>query len=156
MVATELVGGGMAPIMVAAAVDEHNEVAAKISGPLASAQPDRGRRTEGAAALVLEAHAGAADRTLAVVHWGTAWRGTEPSIPAPELRAQVILVRDGDVPSAWRDAPCAVVSERAGDHESVGGVALVAAVATLAAGDADEVLVLGRGPDRGYAWILRR
>jgi hypothetical protein len=47
------------------------------------------------------------------------------------------------------------VADRAGDHESVGGMALVSAVAALVEGDVEEVLVVGTGPDRGYAVTLR-
>lgn len=154
-VALDLVRDGLAPRVVAAAVDEHNEVAAKVSAPIACDIPDRGARAEGAAALLIEPLAEAGARALAEVVWGASWRGDEPSIPPPTGAGQVCLARAGRVPAAWAALPRYVVADRAGDHESVGGAALVTAVSAIASQRAAEVLVIGRGPDRGYAWILR-
>jgi 3-oxoacyl-[acyl-carrier-protein] synthase II len=154
--AIDLVATGECDKVIAAAVDEHNEVAARVSAPLTCGLPDRGARAEGAAALTIEARATAA-RPLALFTWERAWRGAMPELPPPSTaRAAVFLARAIELPPAWRDVPAHVIAERAGDHESVGGIALTAAVAALGAGLVDEALVLGTAPDRGYAWALRR
>lgn len=154
-VALDMARDGLAPRVVAASVDEYNEVAAKVSAPVACGISDRGARAEGAAAVVIEPLAQAGDRALAEIVWGASWRGDEPAIPPPSGVAEVYLARSGTVPAAWGDLPQRVIAERAGDHESVGGATLVTAVSAIASGRAAEVLVIGRGPDRGYAWILR-
>jgi 3-oxoacyl-[acyl-carrier-protein] synthase II len=156
VIAMELVASGACDVMIAAAVDEHNEVAAVISAPLTCGLPHRGARAEGAAALAIEPLERAVARALAVIAWSKSWRGAAPELPAPSPGAAVFMVRAGEIPAAWRGVPAHVIAERAGDHESVGGLALVAAVAAIAQGVAEEVLVLGTAPDRGYAWALRR
>lgn len=159
-IAAELVESGECDKMVAAAVDEHNLVAARISGPLTSGIADRSARTEGAAAVAVERLADAGSRALATIAWWRAWRGAAPELPPPRARSRAVVLsaRPCSVPTSWRGVPRQVVADRAGDHESAGGVALVAAVAALCSpdGGVDEVLVLGAAPDRGYAWALTR
>ena len=65
----------------------------------------------------------------------------------------VLSARDLPPPPGWEGAAYRLVA-RAGSHESAGAFALACATAVLAGGEADEVLVLGGGPDRGYAFIL--
>lgn len=153
--ASDMLVFGITNRVVAAAVDEHNELAAKVSLPVTCNLADRGARSEGAAALVLELASEAEDRALARVGWQAAWRGDMPALPPPGDDALLVLVRDAAAPG-WESVPRRIVADRAGDHEAVGGLALVAAVAVLVRGDAAEVLVLGNAPDRGYAWVLRR
>ena len=149
----DLLRHGFADCVVAAGVDEHNLVASRASMVVGEI-PGRNARSEGAAALVLE-HAGGDKTPLAEVASSQAWRGSEPALAAPGDDAAVILVRPGPVPPGWEQAPRHVIADRAGDHESVGGVALVAAVALIASRTHREVLVVGRAPDRGYAFVLR-
>ncbi len=157
MIAVDMIQSGVANKFVVAAVDEYNEVACKVSGPRVCGVVDRGARSEGAAALVVESFEAAGDRRLAEVVWSAAWRGEAPSIPAPTGRGLVCQSRGATQPVlGWQGLPHHVVADRAGDHESVGGIALVVAVAALHAKDVDEVLLIGHGVDRGYAWILRR
>ncbi len=153
--ALDLVRDGAAPVAVAAAVDEHNEVAARISGPALCGLPDRRARAEGAAALAIEPWEAAGPRALAEVVWGAAWRGRPPALPVPAEGALLFTARHGEVPAPWSGVARRVLADRAGDHESVGGVALVTAVSALVSRRTTEALVLGCGPDRGYAWVLR-
>jgi hypothetical protein len=56
----------------------------------------------------------------------------------------------------WADAPSVEVASRAGNHEGLGGISLVAAVAALSAGRAKDALVFGVAPDRWAAIVLTR
>jgi 3-oxoacyl-[acyl-carrier-protein] synthase II len=158
-IAIDLVAAGETAAVVAGAVEELSEVALRVSSPVSSALPDRGRRGEGAAALLVESESAARARgatPLCVVSAVTAWRGRAPEIAPPKgERAVVIVAREETpVPPCWADRPVHVLAARAGDHESVGAIALAAAAGALSAGAADEVLVLGGAPDRGYACLL--
>jgi hypothetical protein len=80
-------------------------------------------------------------------------RGARPALPPPRrARALTVGARAGvSAPDGW---PAPRVVHGAGNHECVGGFALAAAVDLLAVGEADEILVLGEAPDRGYAFLL--
>lgn len=146
-----------AEAVVVAAVEEHSAVATAVSSPSNSGLrgPARG---EGAAALLLEPAEAArrrGARARAVLAARHAWRGARPPLPGPgSTRAATVVARPHlEAPPGW---PPSRSVRRAGDHEAVGGAALVAAVALLDAGEVDEVLVLGDAPDRGYAFLLVR
>ncbi|MBW2523325.1 MAG: 3-oxoacyl-ACP synthase, partial [Deltaproteobacteria bacterium] len=95
-----------------------------------------------------------------VAAWAT-WRG-EPeaawaSIPAPGTRCAVYSARpldEAQLPPSWRQAPRRTAAPAAGDHESLGGFAAVAAVAALELEPLDSALLLGIAPDRGFALVL--
>ena len=165
--AAELIAAGEADLMLAGGVEQLSEIAKKVLGPL-WARGDRAERSEGAAVLMLESAASLRARggsAAAVLSWTGSWRGAaEPtlaSLPAPEGRALVLLTRD-DIHaeqilarSGWATVPRHAVAPRAGDHEGAGGFAAAAAVALLAAEQADQVLVVGLAPDRGYLLLLK-
>ena len=166
--ALNMIGDGFCSRVIAAAVDEYNEAAAKHSGPLCGII-DRGARSEGATAIVLEPLDACRSRALAEVTWTAAWRGNasdgegragvvfpSPTFPTRKGSAHLLMSRAAQVPSAWASVPRSTISDRAGDHESVGGIALVSAVAMLTSRAIDEALVLGCGAGRGFAWVLRR
>jgi 3-oxoacyl-[acyl-carrier-protein] synthase II len=155
LTATLLLSDGQADAVVVAAVEEHSEVASAVSSPV-NCELDGTSRGEGASALLLErARAARARgaRPLAVLAARWTWRGARPELPPPGgAHAATVVARPGTTaPPGW-PAPRSV--QRAGQHECVGGIALAAAVALLAAGDAEEVLVLGEAPDRGAAFLL--
>jgi hypothetical protein len=58
--------------------------------------------------------------------------------------------------TSWAQIPTVEVAGRAGNHEGLGGISLVAAVAAISAGRAKDVLVLGVAPDRWVAVVLTR
>jgi 3-oxoacyl-[acyl-carrier-protein] synthase II len=165
-VAWELIALGEADAMIAGAVEERSLIAEHVLGPLcADASACPGQRSEGSGAIVLEEAARAAcrgARILARVLSVEVGRGRwAPSLPGPASpRPFVILARDGGHAvqwlsgTRWNDAPRAGVAARAGHHEGVGAFAIVAAVAALSSGRADEVLVLGSAKDRWSALHL--
>jgi 3-oxoacyl-[acyl-carrier-protein] synthase II len=88
------------------------------------------------------------------------WRGNHGDwhrdIPAPTGRAAVFRARAGKLapPPAWEAVAVRCASPGAGDHEGLGGIALLAALGALDAQEIDSALVLGTAPDRGYALLL--
>jgi len=170
--AAELIEAGEQEVVVTGAVEEASELVERIlftrHTAVASSAPEERRRprSEGAAALVLEseAHAAARGRTpLAVLADVRSWAGMPGErIPGPRDpgRAHVVLVHDSaDAASrlagtGWASVVRTTVTDGAGDQEGLGATALVAAVALVHRGDADEVLVLGTDEGRGYALTL--
>jgi 3-oxoacyl-[acyl-carrier-protein] synthase II len=152
-----LIADGQADAMVVVGVEEHSPAAPRVSSRLVSGLT--GLRGEGAAALVIERAASARARgvtPLAVVRHGVGRRGDIPAVAGPEGRidrALVVSARDRPPPPSWAHAPFCPITG-AGSHESVGAFALAAAVSACATGVADEALVLGGAPDRGYAFVL--
>jgi 3-oxoacyl-[acyl-carrier-protein] synthase II len=169
--ACELVAQGEAEVVAAGSVEEASEIAERILvGLFARSQAELDMpRSEGAAAVVLEAeeHARARGaRVLARVVGVYEWRNGAPSplaaVPGPRdvQRARVILSRENGGAeglldaSAWRDAERLSVGPRAGQHEGLGGIAIAAAVGLLGQGKAQEVLAIGLSKGRGYALML--
>jgi 3-oxoacyl-[acyl-carrier-protein] synthase II len=167
----ELVALGEADVLVAGSIEGASEIAERILVGLfarSKAETDT-PRSEGAAALVLEAedHAKARGaRVLArlgeVYQWRNGAEAPLASVPLsvdPE-RARVVLPREnGGVEilleaSPWRAVPRLLVAPRAGQHEGLGGIALAAAAGLIGEGDVQEVLVVGLSIGRGYAVTL--
>jgi 3-oxoacyl-[acyl-carrier-protein] synthase II len=166
---TDWLEAGLAPGMIAGGAEPYDPFVAEVLGPACEGTPLL-RRSEGAAFLLLEPLAGAVARgarPLAVVH-----RRYELSTAAldavalepPEVpsRAFVASARDA-APCAqllaragWGSVPRLSVGASTGWHEGAGGVALAAAAARLAAGEADEALVLGWTHARIFGLHLRR
>lgn len=169
----ELVASGDGEVVVAGAVEEASELVERIllflyqGGPSDEMAGPRRPRSEGAAAVVLEAEAHAdarGARTLAHVDAVRSWtEGSPPSIAGPRLveGARVVLAQEGIDAGAlldgtgWASAPRTSVSPVAGEHEAIGATALAAAVALVHRGGASEVLVLGTTRGRGHAITLR-
>jgi 3-oxoacyl-[acyl-carrier-protein] synthase II len=145
-----------AEAMLVVGVEEASEVARLVSSPRIS-ELDGSRRGEGAAALLVERRAEAerrGARPLAILRRRWSWRGARPILPGPRgSRPLVLSARElsADWPSDW-PRPRVVADQ--GHHESAGGLALVAAVESIASGEADEALVLGHAPDRGHAFLF--
>jgi 3-oxoacyl-[acyl-carrier-protein] synthase II len=162
--AADLVEAGEADALVAASIEERSAIAERVLGPLCSGSGTwAGLRTEGASAVVIEAAESARGRNASilarVVATGTG-RG-EPGAPPPPAgaRSYVVLARETPdatrlvLAGAWARVPRLAVAPRAGHHEALGGIAVVAAVGAIASGRADEVLVLGLSPDR-WAFVV--
>jgi len=150
-----LLDDAQADAMLVVAVEERSEVARRVSSPRISGLegPLRG---EGASALLLERQGAAWARgavALAILRERWSYRGACPVLPAPRgSRPMVIATRPGIAsPPDW-PAACVVATDM--HHESIGGLALAAAVHSLASGEADEALVLGCAPDRGHAFLF--
>jgi 3-oxoacyl-[acyl-carrier-protein] synthase II len=166
--AAELVAAGECDAMAAGSVEESSPIIERCLGPICSGITDRGPRSEGAAALLLENGESATSRgarVLARLAWWTSVRGEARLLadaPAPTPRSLVFVARDDArtrsrlAGSPWAEVPRKSVAARAGDHEGSGGFAAAAAVAALAAGDAAEALVVGVAPDRAYAVLFVR
>ncbi|MBI4952211.1 MAG: 3-oxoacyl-ACP synthase [Myxococcales bacterium] len=172
--AVELLEAGEGAAFLAGSVEEASVAIEDALAPMFAPElpsdvaTGRGRRSEGAALLLLESEAALAARGgvgVAEVVASLAWRGT-PDAPLSELppppgaRAAVVTGRYDALGaamlerSAWRAAPRHEVAPRVGWHEAAGGMALAAAVGALAAGRWDSVLVVGLGRARGYAFVL--
>jgi 3-oxoacyl-[acyl-carrier-protein] synthase II len=167
--AVELIDAGLAGAVLAGSVEEASALVEACLGPVCTGILDRGARSEGASALLLESSARAAARgarVLARVAIAAAWSGdgagAMKDIPAPEGAAAVILAREDAradrvlAGSPWAEAPRRSAAPRAGDHEGAGGFAAAAAVAAIAAGELASALLLGISRDRGYAIVLTR
>ncbi|MCC6521180.1 MAG: beta-ketoacyl-[acyl-carrier-protein] synthase family protein [Polyangiaceae bacterium] len=174
--AVELLEAGEGAAVLAGSVEEASVAIEDALAPMFAPElpsdvaTGRGRRSEGAALLLLETEASLAARGgvgVAEVVASLAWRGTpdaplsELAAPGPGARAAVVTGRYDALGasmlerSAWRAAPRHEVAPRVGWHEAAGGMALAAAVGALAAGRWDSVLVLGLGRARGYAFVLQ-
>ena len=169
--AFELIGSGEEDVVVAGSVEEASELVERIlfslhEGSAADSKGARRPRSEGAATLVLEEESRARARgktPLAHVEGVASWTdaaGEPIAGPTVGARAHVVLshVSPEVAPllagTGWEHAPRTAVAEAAGEHEGVGGAALVAAVALVHRGGADEVLVVGLASGRGYAVTL--
>ena len=172
--AIELVAVGEENVILAGAVEEVSDlverilfvrdVTAKQGGEPAPRRP----RSEGASTLVLEAeeHARARGRApIAEVAGTWTWTVSPASAitgPSDPSRARVVSGhRDARLGpllggTAWASATRLSVTPAAGEHEGLGGAALVAAVGLLRRGDVDEALVVGLAEGRGHAIHLVR
>jgi 3-oxoacyl-[acyl-carrier-protein] synthase II len=168
----ELIAAGDADVVVVGAVEEASVLVERVlpafcPGWPSPTQPSR-PRSEGAATLVLEAEEHAVARgaqPLAFVEACCSWtdgRGGPIVGPRDPARARVVSAHDDAevtatlAGTAWATAPRTSVSPSAGDHEGIGGTALVAAIAMVHRGLAAEVLVIGTTCGRGYAITLAK
>jgi hypothetical protein len=114
--------------------------------------------------LEAESHAEARGKTP-LARIDRVWSWTEdPSEPitGPRDAARAYVVSTHDDPGAsallagtgWANVARTSVTKGAGEHEGLGGTALVAAVAMVHRGAVDEVLVMGLTVGRGYAMTL--
>jgi 3-oxoacyl-[acyl-carrier-protein] synthase II len=168
----ELIVSGDEEVVVAGSVEEASDLVERIlfslhAGALPSPSDGARRpRSEGAATLVLEAEAHAearGRRPLACVEGVWTWTDA-PNAPITGPRdaahAHVVAVHDGQAVTSvlagtgWASVARTSLTKGAGEHEGVGGTALVAAVAMVHRGDAREVLVVGVTEGRGYAMTL--
>jgi 3-oxoacyl-[acyl-carrier-protein] synthase II len=172
--AIELLEAGDSDALVAGSIEEASRLiehiifclyeGADANGP----RPPRRPRSEGASSLVLESEAHLAKRGASPLAWVgpvATWARLLPdalSAPRDVTTARVVLAHDTPdlrallERSGWGSAKVTVLAESIGDHEGMGGIALVAACALVRAGAA-EVLVAGTtqgGPGRGYAITL--
>jgi 3-oxoacyl-(acyl-carrier-protein) synthase len=121
------------------------------------------RRGEGGGFVVLEALPAALERgrlPLAIVAEHRSIRGAaapEFAALAPPPNAACVVtgflppsVLAGLACSAWRSAKRFDLLERLGFHEAIGAVALAVAVAEVAAGGAEQALVVSADLDRVY------
>lgn len=166
--AAELLETGGARAVAAGSVEEASILIEHCLGPICSEISDRGVRSEGASAVVLETEDASAARgakALARLVFWASWRGEVGSalreLPAPPAAGALVLAGRHEPRielvlkgSAWEAAPRRALSERVGDHEGAGGFAAVAAISALRAGLAQGVLVLGQAPDRGFALLF--
>lgn len=170
--AAELIMAGEADAIFAGGIEEASVITEAVLGPLCSGPHEsKVERSEGAAVLLVEAAEAVAARgarPIAEISWWCDWRGDPketlsdaPLSSADPRRTAVLVAHLGDsvasalAGSRWESAPRLAAGPRVGSHECAGGFAAAAGVARLAAGDLDELLVLGLAPDRGYAFVLR-
>lgn len=170
--AAELIVAGEADAMFAGGIEEGSKITEAVLGPLCSGpQRNKVERSEGAALLLLEAAEAVAargGRPLAEITWTADWRGdprgklaSAPLASGDPSRTAVVAAQLGETVatmlagSRWESAPRLCAGPRVGSHECAGGFAAAAGVARLAAGELDEILVLGVAADRGYALVLR-
>ena len=138
----DLVTAGEARAIVAGAIEEATPMIDGCIGVVASTP--RGVRSEGAAAIVLEAEQSARARgavILAHVDWCGRFvdaRAALEAAPPPRDRAALVSSRDeralasAAAGTAWADVPRELVAARAGEHESAGAFAAAAAVSAIA------------------------
>ncbi len=180
--AADLITVGEGQVIAAGSVEEASPMIELCLGPICSGET-RGVRSEGASAIVLEDEQHARARgiqPIADLLWWTSWRGEGEGaldgVPAPGVwgrssarrseapkhwsgRAAVITGQEElpsgvSLPEAWARVPHRAVAPRAGVHEGAGGFAMAAALAAIARGELDAVLVVGHAPERGYAMVL--
>lgn len=166
-IAADLISIGEGEILAAGSVEEMSSVTERCLSPICSGF-DAGVRSEGASALLLESadHARSRGaRILARLSFWTAWRDDSAEalaqLPAPRDPARAAVVTghaeaslDFLAATGWTDVARRSVNARAGTHEGIGGFAMAAAISSLLSGVFDEILVIGLGPDRGYALLL--
>lgn len=166
--AAELIEAGEADAMAAGSVEQASLLIERCLARACNGVAPSAPRSEGAAALLLEAEeraAGAGRAPIATLAWWTAFRGDGrgalAAIPAPTSdRAWVVTGRASDEAlrclggTPWDGANRREVAPRAGRHDGAGGFAAAAAIAAIATGAAEEVLVIGGAPDRGYALLF--
>ncbi len=168
--ALELVASGEADLMVAGAVEEASDIVERVLVALFTRErAGRPLRSEGAAAVVLEAEAIARARGASIlvrVEQLVAWR-VEPNVaavrpPRAAARARVVApFADARLEmllasTPWHGCSRIGVAEAAGDHEALGAVAASVGTRLVARGDADEALVVCCEEKRGSALLLVR
>jgi 3-oxoacyl-[acyl-carrier-protein] synthase II len=183
--AAELVAAGAADVMVAGAIEEYSDIvehalvglfapALGIAPQTTQSGDARGpgggaRRTEIAAALVVEAEEEARARgasVLARVEDARTWvggaehpagieavrgprAGAVAVVPRMDARAAELLGKAG-----WSATPCESCVERFGENEGLGAAALSVAAERIGRGEATEALVVGESRGVGYAFLL--
>jgi 3-oxoacyl-[acyl-carrier-protein] synthase II len=167
--ACQLLEVGEARAILAGSVEEQSGITERVLGPVCSGSASWvGVRTEGASVVVLEDEAHAAAREANPLCWVThvstgrgAFSQTTASVPAPAGERSMVVVSRRDqatlsvlAETPWAGVRCVDVASRAGNHEGLGGFALVVASAAIASGQAGEALVLGVAPDRWAALVL--
>jgi 3-oxoacyl-[acyl-carrier-protein] synthase II len=161
----ELVEAGEADLVVAGGLEELTDIVDKVMAALFDRADEH--RSEAVTGLVLEAEETARARgakVLARVERVLAWRSPPASLalPAPTASSRVVLSRhDAEAErilaqSGWGGVPRDTCAPAVGEHEALGGIAVAIAVARLAAGTADRIVVVGQAPGRGYALALAR
>jgi 3-oxoacyl-[acyl-carrier-protein] synthase II len=168
--ACELVESGEAPAMLAGAVEERSVIAERVLGPVCSGSSQwTGMRTEGASAVLVEDEESALARgakVMARVAHLSRGRGAFAQslgrIPEPRGPGLVVVARH-DEPTRralaltpWAEVRSVELAGSAGNHEGLGGFAIVCASAAIAEGRAEQALVLGVAPDRWVAIVLSR
>lgn len=167
-VALDLLSLGLTSALVAGSAEPSDSVVAQVLAPLCTGRSEG--RGEGAGFLVIERRQhvhGRGGRELAeVLRHEQAWSGgaerliAEGSAPAAAERARVLVGTPGFDAGAllagtrWADVPRLEVSERVGQHEAAGAMALCIAAALIGSGQIDHALVIGRSPGRIYVTEL--
>jgi 3-oxoacyl-[acyl-carrier-protein] synthase II len=163
-VAISLIEQGLGTSLLAGAAEAHDAIVDAVLGDARGV-----RRGEGGGFVVLEALPGALERghlPLAIV----AEQRSIPGVAAAEFAAlapppDAACVVTGCLPpsvlaglagSTWRGAKRFDLLERLGFHEAIGAVALAVAVAEVAAGGAEQALVVNADLDRVYITRLER
>jgi 3-oxoacyl-[acyl-carrier-protein] synthase II len=168
--AHELVAAGEADQVVGGAVVETSDIVERVFVALyARGHVSRGTRSEGAGAIVLEAEEVARARGAPIaarVARVTSCRdgASLASLRAPRdaSRARVVAPAVDErlaqmlAGTAWESCARLGVALAAGEHEALGAIAAAAAVGAIAAGDADEILVVCAEAGRRYAVLLVR
>lgn len=163
-VALALLAAGQAERFVAGGADGFDPIVGSVLGDHVT-ELGRIPRSEGAGFLVLETPESARARGGRILAWVEAQLSLRAAdefsthLPAPvnPERARVVtgaLSREHQrwlAASAWGGCARSSVLPSSGFHEAVGGVALAAAVAGLARGEAEEVLACGSS--RGTLWL---
>jgi 3-oxoacyl-[acyl-carrier-protein] synthase II len=168
--AVELIAMGESDAIVAGDIEEANDIVQRVLAVIfarSPGEPER-RRSEGGAAVVLEAEDAALARgavAIARVVQVTSWREGrfDPSSLAPPrdaAGAQIVLPRENGgidallASTPWSDVPRETCAGSGGEHEGLGAIAIAAAVSQIARGRARDVLVVGLAKGRGYAVVL--
>jgi 3-oxoacyl-[acyl-carrier-protein] synthase II len=179
--AAELVAEGAADAMVAGAIEEYSDIVEHalvgLFSPPSQAGPSGdargpgggGRRTEIAAALVVETEEAARARgakMLARVEDTRAWVAFGRSSPeitgvrAPRPGAIAVVAREDARAcellrkAGWSTVPRVSCVERFGENEGLGAAALCVATERVARGEATEALVVGESRGTGFAFLL--
>jgi 3-oxoacyl-[acyl-carrier-protein] synthase II len=166
--ACELVESGEASAMLAGSVEERSAIAERVLAPVCSGSADwTGVRTEGASAVLLEDEVSAAARGARVLarlaHLARgrgAFTASAAGVPPPRGRCWTVVARRDEATrralaqAGWAAARCIELSQSAGNHEGLGGFAIVCAAAAIAEGHVERVLVLGLAPDRWATVVL--
>jgi 3-oxoacyl-[acyl-carrier-protein] synthase II len=170
MQAAELIAAGEADAVAAGDIEEASDIVQRVLAALFArtpGDPER-RRSEGGAAVVLEAEEAARARgasPIARVAQALAWREDRVDLsalipPRTSATARVVLPREnGGVDAllagtAWEGVRRATCKGSGGEHEALGAIAIAAAVSLIARGEAEDVLVVGLARGRGYAFVL--
>ena len=160
--AVELVAMGEAEAMVAGGITVRSELVDAVFFPLFDDHASTGKRSEIAAAVVVEAADGARERGAHVFasidgRWVVP-EGETPVLDAPSASAIVVAaVTPASVAArlaktAWATVPVWDITGGTGDNEAAGAAALAAAARLLARGATREVLVVG--PRVGWTTFL--
>jgi 3-oxoacyl-[acyl-carrier-protein] synthase II len=166
----ELVEAGACPSAVAGSVEELSQLSERVLAPLLGMR-SMAAHSEGASAVVLEAEDVARARSaepLAAITYARARRTDHGrpdagfvDLPTPSQGALVVTEPGVDAAALlagtpWAAVPHVTTNALAGDHVGLGGIAFAGAAASIAAGRAPSILVLGHAPERSYAFVLER